>query len=143
MLFLSAPKQFNPKFDVVSCFFEYDGKILLLQRQDNKPEGGTLGVPAGKIDGNETPHEAIFRELLQETGFSARKEDVIYFQKVFVRYPTYDFIYHIFSLKLGKKPIVKINPNEHKDFKWTKPDKALGMNLIQDLDACIKMFYGL
>ena len=141
MIFLIAPEQFNPRFEVVSCFLEYDGEILLLQRQDYKPEGGTWGVPAGKINEGETPNLAILREIFQEVGLNVSEEEMSYFQRVFVRYPNYDFIYHIYHLQLRNKPVVKINPEEHKAFKWVSPANALEINLILDLDACIKMFY--
>jgi 8-oxo-dGTP pyrophosphatase MutT (NUDIX family) len=141
MIFLSEPKQFSPRFEVVSCFFEHDGEILLLKRQNHKPEGDTWGVPAGKIDEGETPEMAIVRELFQETGFEAKSDEIVHFQKIFVRFATYDFVYHIFSLKLDKRPIVKINPGEHKAFQWRTPTEALTENIIQDLDSCIKLFY--
>ena len=141
MFSLSKPENFNPKFEVVSCFMENNGEILLLQRQDHKPQGNTWGVPAGKIDTGETPKTAILRELFQETGFSADENKIIYFKSVFVRYPEYDFIYHIFSLKIDERPIIKITDGEHKNFQWLTPTEALKINLIQDEDASIKMFY--
>jgi len=42
----------------------------------------------------------------------------------------------IFSL-----PDIIINSEEHKKYVWRTPEDALKENLIQDLDACIKMFY--
>jgi len=36
-----TPENFTPKFEVVSCFVEYKQEILLLQRQDYKPQGNT------------------------------------------------------------------------------------------------------
>ena len=50
MLYKEKPENFTPKFEVVSCFVEYNNKILLLLRQDHKPEPNTYGVPAGKVD---------------------------------------------------------------------------------------------
>ncbi len=50
MISRNKPENFTPKFEVVSCFVEYNDEILLLLRQDHKPEGNTYGVPAGKID---------------------------------------------------------------------------------------------
>jgi len=50
MISKHIPENFNPKFEVVSCFVEYEDEILLLRRQDHKPEPNTYGVPAGKID---------------------------------------------------------------------------------------------
>jgi len=58
-----------------------------------------------------------------------------------VRFPDYDFIYHIFHEVLDELPEVSINPGEHKDFQWVEPAKTLGLPLMMDEDACIKMFF--
>ena len=134
---------FSSKFEVVSCFLEHEGNILLLHRQDHKPEGDTWGVPAGKVDSDEDIYEATVREIREETGISLKKEQLTHGYKLYVRYPKYDFFYHIFHVTLSKKPIVSINSHEHKTYTWTTPQKALEMNLIQDEDACIKLFYSL
>jgi 8-oxo-dGTP pyrophosphatase MutT (NUDIX family) len=141
MIYESVPKDFNPKFEIVSCFMEHNGEILLLHRQDHKAEGNTLGVPAGKIDEGESATAAIIREIKEETNYDASKDNVTYFGKVYVRYSTYDFTYHIFHLVLKKKPEITINLKEHKDYVWASPKNSLKMNLIQD--ECIKLFYGL
>jgi hypothetical protein len=60
---------------------------------------------------------------------------------VYVQYPDYDFIYHIYHKKLNEKPKIIINPEEHKTYIWRDPKEALKENLIQELDTCIKMFY--
>lgn len=141
MLYLSKPKKFNPKFVVASCFVEYTGKILLLLRQDHKSEGNTWGVPAGKVDSREKPHQAISREIREETGLEIFDNQISYFSKVFVHYPNYDFIYHIFHAQLTDQNKVQINPLEHKNYKWISPQNALKIPLVPDLDACIKLFY--
>jgi len=46
MLYLEKPKVFVPKFEVVSCFVEYQNEFLLLLRQDHKNEPNTYGMPA-------------------------------------------------------------------------------------------------
>jgi hypothetical protein len=43
MLVSDKTKDFNPKFEVVSCFIEVEGRILLLHRADHKPQGNTWG----------------------------------------------------------------------------------------------------
>ena len=118
MIYKEIPKQFNPKFEVVSCFIEHNKEILLLHRQDYKPEGNTWGVPAGKIDKRENPLDAILREILQETGYDIPISQISYYRKVYVKYSDKDFIYHIFHTKLSDKQEVTLNPAEHKDFKW-------------------------
>ena len=63
------PKNFAPKYEVVGCFVEHNGKILLLHRQDNILQGNTWGLPAGRIEPGESPEEAMVREIKEETGF--------------------------------------------------------------------------
>ncbi len=136
------PENFKEKFEVVSCFIEHDSKILLLHRQDHKPQGNTWGVPAGKIDKGEGALEAIMREIGEETGILAEPHQFKFFEKYYVRYPEYDFIYHIFHLPVEEKPSVNINPNEHKNVLWLTPQESLELDLIPDEDFCIQSFYG-
>ncbi len=96
-------------------------------------------MPAGKIEKGETTDEAMIRELQQETNLE--NLDMKYYKEVYVKYPTYDFIYHMYHAKLEEQPQVKINLEEHKSFVWKNPSEALEEELIQDLDTCIKMFY--
>lgn len=142
MLYASEPEGFNPKFEVVGCFVESNGEILLLHRQDHKPEGNTWGIPSGKIDEGETPQSTVIRELGEETGFKLPESEVLYLTKLYVRFPLYDFIYHVFRTKLAERESVKLNPSEHKDFKWVVPEKAEQLNLIGGLKEGITIFYG-
>ena len=141
MIYKEIPKDFNPEFDVVSCFVEYNREILLLHRQDHKPEGNTWGVPAGKVESGEDLLETMVREIKEETGLTFPSSQLSYFGKVYVKYPGYDFVYHIYHTRLDNKQTVEINHNEHKDFSWISPQNALNMPLIQDLDECIRLFY--
>lgn len=133
------PENFTPKFEVVSCFVEYKNEILLLLRQDHKPQGNTWWVPAGKVDAGETIYEAMQREWKQETKLDLW--DATYIDTLFVRYPEYDFVYHMFSKKFEEKPPVEIHIQEHKKHIREDRKKALNMDLIQGLDECIKMTY--
>ncbi len=139
MIYENMPEGFNSRVEVVSCYVEHDNKILMLHRQDHKPQGNTWAGPAGKMDDGEDIHGAIRRETEEETGVLLK--DPKHFKKLFVRFPDYDFIYHIFHEVLDELPEVSINPGEHKDFQWVEPAKTLGLPLMMDEDACIKMFF--
>jgi hypothetical protein len=68
---------------------------------------------------------------------------MLYFSTVYVRFEEYDFVYHIYHTNLQEKFDVKINEREHKNAKWATPKEALVLPLIEDLDGCIKMFFGI
>ena len=98
-------------------------------------------MPAGKIEIGENEFDAMIREAREETGTELVRDKLEYLDKVFVRYPDYDFVYHMFRARLSAEPIVVINPKEHQTFLWTISTDALKMNLVLDLDTCIKMYY--
>jgi len=141
MIYKNAPKNFSPKFSVVSCYVEHEGEILLLHRHDHKSEGGRWGVPAGKIDQGENELEAMIREIKEETGQKVLAKELEYLSKVYVKYPDYHFIYHMFRVKLDKKTDVTLSASEHKDYKWVAPQDALNLELVRELDRCLKMSY--
>lgn len=143
MIYKNLPEKFNTKFEVVSCFLECQGEILLLQRHGEKSQGGKWGVPAGKIDLGEDEKTAVLRELREETGLAISENQVNHRQKLYVRYPEYDFVFDIFLAKLDNRPEVVLNSEEHTGFKWLSPKDALALDLILDEDECIKMTYNI
>ena len=134
---------FKKKFDVVSVFIEHDGEILLLHRQDHKPQGNTWSMPAGKVDEGEDLLKALVREVKEEIGFKTDSKDYKYIEGYYVRHSGYDFIYHTYHLIIDEKPDLNLNLSEHKDHKWLTPKEALKLSLIEDEDMCIKRFYNL
>ena len=142
MIYKERPLEFNAKFSVVSCYVESGDDILLLHRHDNKPEGGTWGLPAGKIDEGETEIVAMTREIKEETGLIIREDQLEHVSKVYVKYPDYHFIYHSFRIVLADKPVITINLKEHQAYCWLNPLEALSLSLVPDLDTCIQDFYG-
>lgn len=141
MITETRPNGFNPELEVVSCFCKSNGEILLLKRQSHKPQGGTWGVPAGKMENGESPLEAMTRELHEECGIESERSSLSFFKTVYVRYADVDFIYHIFHTSFRVKPGIQIRESEHLQYTWITPKKALDMNLIEDLDQCIKLYF--
>jgi putative (di)nucleoside polyphosphate hydrolase len=54
-----------------------DGQIFVGQRIDRAPEGDAWQMPQGGIDEGEDIEAAALRELLEETGITADKVDII------------------------------------------------------------------
>ncbi|HNX10991.1 MAG TPA: NUDIX hydrolase [bacterium] len=141
MIFRECPSNFESKFEIVSCYIENDGDILILHRQDYKPEGNTWGLPAGKIDKEEDRTTAMLREIEEETGIIKQTNDLEFLDTLYVKYPEYHFIYHMFRMVLKDRPEIRLSDKEHKNYQWSQPASVLKLPLVRDLDSCIKISY--
>ena len=57
--------------------FTEEGKIILVKQFRYSIQEETLEIPAGKIDEGETPEECAYREMAEETGYTASKLDFL------------------------------------------------------------------
>jgi 8-oxo-dGTP pyrophosphatase MutT (NUDIX family) len=74
MIYTEKPQNFFPDIEVVACMVRYDGKFLMLHRQDNKIHGNKWGQPAGKVDPTDKNNfDAMVIELREETGIITKK----------------------------------------------------------------------
>ncbi len=143
MIYHEMPKNFKPKFEAVGIFVQCNGEIVLLHRQNHKPQGNTWGIPSGKVNIGEDPKTTAIRETKEETGFIINEGEMNFFKTVFVGFVDYEFIYHIYHTTLNNKLSIRINNSEHKAAKWISPLDALSLPFIEDLDGCIKLFFGI
>ncbi|HEV7121278.1 MAG TPA: NUDIX hydrolase [Candidatus Paceibacterota bacterium] len=143
MIYKERPADFNPKFEVVSCVLQHDGKFLLLHRHDHKPQGGTWCLPGGKADADEDLPSAIAREMREETGYDAGPEEFTASHSLLVSHDGYDFIYTVFSHVLPEPLEVRLEESAHKGYRWVTLEQALELPLMPDEDESIRTFYGL
>ena len=144
MIYTKKPENFVPDIEVVACLVDYNGKFILLHRQDNKIHGNKWGQPAGKVDSSDKDNQcAIIRELKEETGIEIKKEELNFYKTFFVSHQDRDFLYHYFNVHLKKEPEIVLSEKEHKGFSWVTVEEALKMPLILDEDYCIKDYYGI
>jgi 8-oxo-dGTP diphosphatase len=144
MIYEEQPDDFNADIKVVSCLVEFEGKILLLHRHNDKSQGGKWGIPAGKVDKEDKDNKfAIIRELREETGLIVNEDALVFHKTFYVVYPDKKYLYHYHNLKLKNSVNIIIENKEHQDYIWVTPQEALGMQLVTDEDYCLKDFYGI
>jgi 8-oxo-dGTP pyrophosphatase MutT (NUDIX family) len=71
----------TPKVGADAAIFDYDGRLLLMQRTDD----GRWCLPCGWVEPHESPAEAAVREAREETGLEVRPVHLV---DVFTRLPS-------------------------------------------------------
>lgn len=123
------PDDFMPKAEIAAICIESEGRLLLLKRGLNQPEGGTWCLPAGKLEMGETPIEAAIRELIEETDITLDRSDLESFGKLYIRKSHISYICYLFRAKLKQMPKVQLS-FEHTAFQWVTPLEREKLPLI-------------
>ena len=141
-VFLDPPEAFSPQMEVSGCYCEYQGRVLLLLRNPEKPQGNTWCIPGGKLKKGESALQAVIREVWEETGLCLTPESLNYCLKVYVRFPGRDFVLHLFRAELSEiSKTFEISPNEHSGYRWVAIGEALKMPLIPGGGDCIRLAF--
>lgn len=107
---------------VVACIQRLNGEILLLNR-NSEPVGWCLA--GGKIEENETPAEAIIREVMEETGIDISHYDI----KLMGESASHNGRHvTIFYVKINELYCYLKISDEHKGHMWMKGD-TIGIEL--------------
>ena len=114
------------EFGLVVCVWVYDGKgnLLLTRRAPGKSFAGTWENSGGAAKAGEDSRTAIARELFEETGIRAEKEEFEYIGSGRARHAHYDF----YCLK-RETPLEEIvlQPGETEDVGWATVEQARTM----------------
>lgn len=116
-VYTTKPSDFKASIQVAACYVEIDGDLLLLQCSPNKQEAGTWGVPAGKIEENESTMNGAKRELLEETGIDIPLSNLHPLTTLYIRKPKIDYSYHLFKVTMPAKPKIVLS-SEHPAYMW-------------------------
>lgn len=138
-IYENRPGDFKPLVQVSACYVEVEGKILWLKRAADKLEGNRWGVPAGKLDPNETPEEAARRELFEETGIRLEHSLLRDLGALYIRKPEVDYVYHIFQILLDRAPMVSLS-SEHLEYRWLPLDEAASVNLMSGAEEALQYY---
>ncbi|SRR5581483_1569138 len=144
-IYLKKPDHFNLKAVLGCCYLHFEDKILLLHRQDTKPEGNRWGIPGGKLDEGENLMDAVVREVLEETGIELDREKLHFIGKLYITVKNFHFEYNMVDYRepLTDPGAIKINFSEHKGFTWVTPEDAMKMDLMTDEATCFAITFGI
>lgn len=96
------------------AIIEFDGQVLAL-RQTHRTG---LSLPGGHVDRGEQPHDAVVREVWEETGLRVTAGDV--FATVFD--PQFRVIDVIFRMRCEQEPQVQVG-SEATGYEWIDPTR--------------------
>lgn len=135
------PENFSPSLEVAATYLSISDKLLLLEIAHSKSEAGFWGVPAGKIELNETPIRGAKRELLEETGIDISSNNSLQLLgQLYISKSTIDYIYHVFITHLDKLPIIQLS-NEHSSYKWVSRQEAENLPLMYGGKQALDFYY--
>lgn len=102
---------------VVGTFLWYNDKFLIIQRHPDGPQGGTWGLPAGKVDVGESDAEAAIRELYEEVGVNINS--VVYLSEVeYAHQGQLPILFRSFEARINYQPEVRMREKEVVKFQW-------------------------
>ena len=113
---------------VAACaLIDADGRILMAQRPDGKDHAGKWEFPGGKVEANETPEQAVRRELFEELNVEPCESCLQPFS--FASF-TYDKFHLFMPLYLCRQWDGFVRAKEGQGTKWVWPDKLLDLDLV-------------
>jgi len=112
----TSPK---PHLDVVGAVIVRDGLVFATQRATGF-EAGLWEFPGGKVEADESPEQALVREILEELGV-----EIVVGRKVttsFTENPAakIDLTTYVCTLKSAAEPIISAS---HSDARWLLPEQ--------------------
>ncbi|MBS4167811.1 NUDIX domain-containing protein [Parachlamydia sp. AcF125] len=141
LFFRKKPVDFNSKLQVVTCFLECEGKILLLQRANECKSPGKWAIPGGKVKKGETLIEALERELQEELLIAVRRDKIDHLIKVYVRHSLGDYQLFLYPWKLPTFLPITLNIREHQAYVWQAKEHIEELPLLEGQLEAYKLVY--
>ena len=105
---------------VAAALIDSDGRILLAQRPEGKAMAGLWEFPGGKINGSESPEDALIRELKEELGISTSVACLLPFTFASHRY---EDVHLLMPLYVCRAWHGTPTAQEGQQLAWVKPEK--------------------
>ncbi|CDG49498.1 NUDIX domain-containing protein [Cardinium endosymbiont of Bemisia tabaci] len=137
---------FKPTKSVAICYMVCNGKVLLLKKNDPPTVGDRWCMPGGKLEKNETPLQAVVREIKEETAILLLPEATDFIQTICIRIftPKQDYLLHLFKVVLPRAQpsdyTIVLN-HEHMGHLWADLETAKQLNLLAGGKAILEALH--
>lgn len=120
------------------------GEILVLQRQNDRHEGGTWGLPGGKVEPHEEPVVAAVRETEEETGIRLSANTLTADGFIPFELDSQPSLFAVFRCQIEDTPAALLRAREHQAYAWKTPkDLVDNYSLMTGLGAYLRDTYHL
>jgi ADP-ribose pyrophosphatase YjhB (NUDIX family) len=125
----------HPQLAVSAAIFR-DGKILLVRRA-RSPGKGFYSLPGGRVEFGESLHEAVHREVDEETALKIEIVDLAGWREVL---PGTSGGGHYLILSFAARWIARepVLNDEHDDFRWLAPEAIGDLRVTGGLQEVIQ-----
>lgn len=112
---------------VVACaLVDEDSRVLIAKRPVDKHMGGLWEFPGGKVEENETPEEAIIRELAEELGIDVTQSCLA--PLTFASH-AYDKFHLLMPLFVCRQWNDEVEAKEGQELAWVRPNRLSGYEM--------------
>jgi 8-oxo-dGTP pyrophosphatase MutT (NUDIX family) len=119
--------------------FRKNGKVAFLLRENTKWMNGRYGLPAGKVDPDESATAAAIREAKEEVGVDIKPENLQHRLTVFrttsIESEPTPWMDILFEAVKWEGELYNAEPNVHSELSWLDPD-----NLPENVTPYVPFF---
>ena len=104
-----------------AVLIDNQSRLLLAERPKGKPMTGLWEFPGGKIHANETPEQALVRELYEELGLTLDPKNLLPLTFASHAYSEFHLLMPVFACRVWQGTP---HPKEGQSFAWVKKEEA-------------------
>ncbi len=117
----------KPLVLVVACaLVDADGRVLIARRPEGRHMAGLWEFPGGKVEKQETPEDALIRELREELGIEVCKPCLAPLSFASHDYEDFHLLMPLFATRRWEGVVT---PQEGQQIAWVFPNRLRGYDM--------------
>ena len=118
---------YKPSIQVAAGIFTSESGFLAMKRGEDEPKSGKWEFPGGTVERDESPEDALLRELLEELSVEAR-----IIKKAGIWTHTYPFLHvEIHGFLVETENLDDLQMSVHSEMKWISSSEGLNLDWLE------------